>query len=395
MWIPKLYLGVLIAVGSLVSDPQAYGDGADKLTLSVRTLLCDHLVRVKRISAKEPGANDLGRTTFEILDVAKSKSGLLKPGAKIDWPQFLPEDDGTSYVMIFERGKWKAPGETDDVFWDYLKNLPPPTTDKHVAIKRLRWFLGYVGDSNATISGDAITEVFDRDLSDIRALHDLLPEAKLRELVFDSSTSANHRGEYAILLAMCGNQKDRQPLRLLAFDHPEDYRRDASGIMVAYLILSDLVGLDEIGERLFKAKTFETPEGKTTPMPFSETYAAWTAVGVMRDQFPDVIPPDRANQALHLLLNRPELADLAISDLARAKDWTLQDRLMSMYDGEEFDIPSVKRAIVRYFMMCADQMPNDSEEAKSLIETAKRNLKLLEQKDPKTVKNVKRFYVGP
>ncbi|MCP4504883.1 MAG: hypothetical protein GY826_00620 [Fuerstiella sp.] len=108
---------------------------------------------------------------------------------------------------------------------------------------------------------------------------------------------------------------------------------------------------------------------------------------------PDRIPKERLKESMRILLDRPELADLVIADLARWKDWGVQDELMEMYDDEEFDIPSIKRAIVRYFFYCSKDRNEDVEDPPEYAVAAAEHLKLLEEKDPKTVRNAKRFLI--
>ena len=94
---------------------------------------------------------------------------------------------------------------------------------------------------------------------------------------------------------------------------------------------------------------------------------------------------------MRLLLERPELSDLVIADLARWKDWSIQDRLMGLYAEEEFDIPSIKRAIVRYLYYCSRDMPEGVEDAPEYVLQARANLADLEKRDPKTVREARRL----
>ena len=107
---------------------------------------------------------------------------------------------------------------------------------------------------------------------------------------------------------------------------------------------------------------------------------------------------------MRILLERPELADLVIADLSRMKDWSVQDKLMELYD-EETNIPSVKRAIVRYMLTStrdtgekktdnattggAGAIPTtDTKPAAELpahVLKGQKCLEELERKDPKTV----------
>ena len=92
-----------------------------------------------------------------------------------------------------------------------------------------------------------------------------------------------------------------------------------------------------------------------------------------------------------IFLADPRTADLAIHELISWRDWSVQDRLVLLYDQKEFDIPPIKRAIVKYFIECSMSGSNQTGELRDLVVTAAKHLKTLEEKDPKTVIQVRRF----
>ena len=91
------------------------------------------------------------------------------------------------------------------------------------------------------------------------------------------------------------------------------------------------------------------------------------------------------------------MADLVITDLARWKDWSIQDRLMTMYSDENYDIPAIRRAIVRYLYYCSQEKTepaaDGSRTATEDAVKAETNMKLLEVRDPKTVNDAKRYLI--
>ncbi len=93
--------------------------------------------------------------------------------------------------------------------------------------------------------------------------------------------------------------------------------------------------------------------------PFSETYAALQAVRFAWDHA-DNIKKDRLKQSMRSLLDRPELVDLAINDLAGWKDWTVLDKVMALYDKKALNDAAVKRAVVRYMMDCSRDTDGES-----------------------------------
>jgi hypothetical protein len=147
-----------------------------------------------------------------------------------------------------------------------------------------------------------------------------------------------------------------------------------------------------------RTKVATDAKGKEIPLPFSETYAVMQTLRFMWTYEPDRIPKDRLKQSMHILLDRPELADLVITDLARWKDWSIQDRLIALYDDKNFEIPAIRRAIVRYVIQCSRDVgePAADGTAAALPEHAVKalaNLKVLEEKDPKTVGDAKRYLI--
>jgi hypothetical protein len=94
------------------------------------------------------------------------------------------------------------------------------------------------------------------------------------------------------------------------------------------------------------------------------------------------------------LLERPEVTDLVVADLARWKDWSVQPRLMELYGAEGYDIPSIKRAIIRYMIASTKDVAaggGDEKPAKHVAQGAK-YLQQLRDKDAKMVNESERLF---
>ena len=103
-----------------------------------------------------------------------------------------------------------------------------------------------------------------------------------------------------------------------------------------------------------------------------------------------------------------EVMIIPVADLARMKDWSIQDRLMELYEAEAFNIPSIKRAIVRFTLANAkdtgikkEDVPagNEPSDAPAIdlpahCVHAQKCLEDLEKRDPKTVHEAKRFFLS-
>jgi hypothetical protein len=53
-----------------------------------------------------------------------------------------------------------------------------------------------------------------------------------------------------------------------------------------------------------------------------------------------------------VLLDQPDVADLAIEDLRKWQVWDLADRILALKDKEPHNIPIIKRSILRYALEC-------------------------------------------
>ena len=103
---------------------------------------------------------------------------------------------------------------------------------------------------------------------------------------------------------------------------------------------------------------------------------------------------DRLRASMRLLLDRPELADMVVANLARWKDWGVQSRLMKLYDDKEYNIPSIKQSIVRFMLVSARDFKKGTPttDLPKHVLDGKTHLAVLEKKDPKTFRQAKRFF---
>jgi len=163
--------------------------------------------------------------------------------------------------------------------------------------------------------------------------------------------------------------------------------------MSGYVMLTGEEGLQKLEDAKIRRQTYTDGNGEEKKLPFSETYATVNTLRFLRKYEPECVPLERLSGSMYLLLDRPELSDLIIADLARWKDWSVQDRLMAMFDDEDFQIPSIKRAIVRYMLACEKSGKKNPEEYAQVAATAAENLTILEDKDARIFRDAKRFFI--
>ncbi len=369
---------------------------APSLTLSEQLAQSDAAVLVQWVEATKPEEKSTGKTTYAIVEVARGPKAMLKKDDKLTVPRFRAGKKGDLFLLFGTKDKeieWSSPMEVTETSYQYIAQAPSPETPTR---KRLEYFQKFLEFSDQLISNDAYGEFANAPYADIVPVAAKMPREKVRKWVTNKDTSPTRMGLYGLLLGLCGNADDAQVMLEKIKEDSADFRLGIDGLISGYLLLTGADGLDLIDQAKLKAKQ---PK-------FSEVYAAMQALRFMWDNGNGRIEKERLRQSLRELLDRPELADLVIADLSRWEDWSVQDRLIKMYGQGEYDVPSIKRAIVRYLLTAAKVAPpktDDTKDKASIVSTkpeelpahvlkARANLERLREQDPKTVKDAERFF---
>lgn len=378
---------------------------APSLTFSEQVAQADAVLLVKWTGGQMAKDNiSLGTTDFEIIDVTRQPDGgKYEKGGKVQLTRYRPAKVGDEFMLFGTKVEnaieWGAPLEVSKTAYEYIRNSPKPTPNG--GAERLKYFMKYLEIEDKMIADDAYGEFANAAYADVAKLSPELPRQKIKQWLFSKETSPGRAGLYGMMLGLCGTQDDAKAMEEKILEPSDDFRLGIDGVMGGYLLLTKDRGL----------KVLEDEKLKNKQAPFSETYAAMQAVRFMWQYGDNRISADRLRESMRVLLDRPELADLVIADLSRMKDWSVQDRLMEMYD-EETNIPSVKRAIVRYMLSSTKDVEKKSEAAKGDGEVSgtsgdgtasielpahvlkgQKCLAELERKDPKTVSEAKRFFL--
>uniref|UniRef100_A0A7C4LN99 Uncharacterized protein n=1 Tax=Schlesneria paludicola TaxID=360056 RepID=A0A7C4LN99_9PLAN len=363
---------------------------APSLTMAEQLAQSDAVLLVKWVGGKPAAGNDGGTTDFEIVEVVKQPSGSgFKPGGALSLVRYRAAKAGTLFLLLGTKGgaviDWGSPLEVTVESFTYMKQAPSPDVP---TTKRLKYFMKYLEAADQTIATDAYGEFANAPYADITPLAPEMPRENLRKWVLDPNVSPSRLGLYGLMLGLCGKPEDAAILEQKILEMSEDFRLGIDGVMGGYLLLTGEEGLAKL----------EASKVANKKAPFSETYAAMQALRFMWQYGEGKIPAERLRQSMRLFLERPELADLVIADLARMKDWSIQTRLMQLYGQEEYDIPSIKRAIVRFLLACAKDVPAADGSSGAVAQKpehaalAAKYLAELEAKDPKTVADAKRFF---
>lgn len=363
---------------------------APSLTLTEQVTQSDAVVLVHWKGGTPADGAEGGTTIYKVIEVlSQPTGGKLAKGSEISLVRFRSGKPEDRFLLLGTKGgaviDWGSPLEVTEESYKYIKEAPKPEIP---AKERVRYFVKFLEHPDQNISNDAYGEFANTAYGDIAQIAPDMPRDKLRKWIEDPAVSPSRLGLYGLMLGLCGDKNtDAALLEKKILEPNEEFRLGIDGIMGGYLLLTGEEGLQLLDKHKLADKK----------VPFSETYAAMQALRFMWQYGENQIPAERLQASMRLLLDRPELADLVIADLARWKDWSVQDKLMSIYGEEEYNIPSIKRAIVRFMLASSKDVPKvvEGAPAADTPEHAIRGAKYLaelEAKDPKTVAEAKRFF---
>jgi hypothetical protein len=173
---------------------------------------------------------------------------------------------------------------------------------------------------------------------------------------------------YLTLLGVCGTDTDVAELETMIRKDDRQLRSALDALVACYLNLRGADGLPLIEDLFLKNSKAE----------YTDTYATIMALR-FHGQETNVVPRDRLAAALRLMLDRPQLADLVIPDLARWEDWSVMDRLVELFKTADDESIWVRVPVINYLRACP-------------LPEAKQHIDELAKIDPDAVKRASNFF---
>jgi hypothetical protein len=334
---------------------------AVSLTFAQEIAQSDAAVIARLVEPPTPGSlspradGPLPRGRFAIVEVLKggdllAGQGLGPADGEIETILLEEKPAGTLYLLMGvepPRLVWSSPIRVSDRAVDYLRklaDLPEKGPD------RLAFFMQHLEDEDDSLARDAYDEFAISPYADVRGLENRMDSTQLLAWIENPKVQANRRRLYATMLGVCGTRADAARIgRLLAEEDltPDEAeaRSGLDALIACYVTLEGPAGLDLV-DRLFLRR-----RDRDQDIPFAETYAAVMALRFLGEES-DAVPRQRVLASLRLLLDEPKLADLVIADLARWEDWSVIDRLVTLFEKAESDNIFVREPVVNYLRSC-------------------------------------------
>ncbi|WP_166825429.1 hypothetical protein [Thalassoroseus pseudoceratinae] len=355
-------------------------------TLSERVSQSDAASLGQWVEAQEMDGSKGAETKFAVLSHLKFPE-KVKP-ATIHVPEFVRGQTGDLFLLLGQLDPdsesiilWERPEAITETAFQYVNQAPAPET---APAKRLPYFHRFLEFSDPLIGDDAYAEFAKAPYEAVFAARESYSREKLRKWLTSEDVLAPRRGLYGLLLGLVGNDEDAQLLKQLIDDQSDSVRLGIDGVMAGFVLLRGNDGL-----RYLRLKIFEDPK-----TPITDVHAGLTAMRFLWRSGPPDISRDIIKETVHGALDRPEAADLAIADLARWKDWSVQEELMTLYHKKDTENPlgqiATRRAIIRYLL--ASSLDDDAKDQPQHVEQAKQYIEEIRKSDPRGVAAAERIF---
>jgi hypothetical protein len=325
------------------------------------------LVKVPEQSSK--AGDEIQKATFEIDQVIKGE-GLVKAREKLETLYFGDGTVGKSFLVMGispPATMWSTPLPLSDRGIKYLTEVVKLPKD---GAERLTFFQEYLEDADEMLARDAYDEFARAPYSQLKAIKPQLKHEQVVAWIKNPEIPASRRRLYLVILGITGTDKDLPMIEEFMTSSDRKAKSGLDALIACYLTLKGEAGLPLV-ERLFLGND---------KADYADTYAAIMAIRFHGSEG-GIIGTKQLVTALHPMLDRPELADLVIPDLAKWEDWGVMDRLFDLYKNANEKNSWVRVPVVNYLRACP-------------LPKAKELLNECEKIDPAAVKRANTFFPG-
>ena len=321
-----------------------------------------------RPAADAPNSSlDVAKAKFEIIKILKGEKEL-GANRKIETVYFGDSPAGSTFLIMGidpPAINWGTPiviSERGQAYVAKSIDLPKEGAD------RLAFFQDYLEDSDEMLARDAYDEFAKTPYAGVIGLKDRMKHDKLIEWIKSPQIPVSRRRLYLTMLGVCGKPEDLPMLEELIQSKDRQTKGALDALVAAYLTLKGPEGMPLVEDLFLKNKDAE----------YTDTYATIMALRFHGTE-EKIIPRERLLVGIRMMLERPQLADLVIPDLARWEDWSVMDRLVELFKNANDDSNWVRVPVINYLRACP-------------LPKAKERIDELAKLDPETVKRASTLF---
>ncbi|QDT08092.1 hypothetical protein [Planctomycetes bacterium K23_9] len=363
---PLILLAALATTSNAVACPFC---NAVSQTLRQEMEVMDAVVIATAMQSDATRNKETGEILMKI-DVVLKGDDLLKVGSEVKAVYYGEVKVGRRFML--------SGVDPPDLQWSCLpinerseKYIIAVTKLDDDPLERLRFFYDYLEDKDSMLARDTYDEFAIAPYSAIKELAPEMDHDQLVKWLQEPEMSTDRKRLYLTMLGVCGSKKDLPMLETLMTSTQKSTRGGLDALIACYLTLAGEQGLPLVN-KLFLANK---------KAPYADTYAAIMAVRFHGTEG-EVIARSALVESLHHVLDRADLADLVIPDLARWKDWSQIERLKNLFINADEDNNWVRVPVVNYLRACP-------------LPAAAEAMKELEKLDPESVRRANTFFAIP
>lgn len=336
---------------------------------SMDTVVIGQLVALPKKSDNkdEVAKRETPKATFQIVQVVKGGKFLLDT-TTIETIYFGDGQLGKPFLIMGvdpPKIMWSTPLQLTERARKYIPELLALPKE---GVARLEFFQKHLEDDDEMLARDAYDEFAKAPYPTVIALKPKMDHAKLLEWIQDGDIPASRRRLYLTMLGVCGTDADLPMLEMMLRSEDRKAKAGLDAMIGCYLTLKGAEGMPLVEELFLKNSKSE----------YADTYAAIMALRFHGSET-DVVPKKRILEGLRHMLDRPQLADLVIPDLARWEDWESMPRLVQLFKEADEKSSWVRVPVINYLRACPD-------------EAAAEHIKELEKIDPAAVRRANTFF---
>jgi hypothetical protein len=297
---------------------------------------------INRPASSDPAGGAPVKSKFKIVKVLKGDK-LLKGKQQIELLYFGTQEPGATFLLFGVDPKELAWGTPTALSQQGVKYLEKVAQLGDAPAERLVFFQEYFEDADPLLSSDAFNEFAKAPFADVVLLKDSMHRDKLIAWIKDDKVPASRRRLYLTMLGMCGTTADVPMIEAMIKSEDRQARTALDAMIGCYLNLKGADGLPLVEDLFLKNDKSE----------YVDTYSAIVALRVL-GQETNLIPKQRLVAALRHMLDRPQLADLVIPDLARWQDWGSMPKLVALFKDANEESSWVRVPVVQFLRACPD-----------------------------------------
>ena len=309
-------------------------------------------------------SDNISTGLFVVVDTIKP--GPIKIGDQLTIAYYGPENLAERFLIQGVEPPeiiWDLPVSVSEPVVSYLKEVNHLQDD---SLDRLKFFAQHLEHKELIITQDAYDEFAIAPYDEILKIKDAFDRNKLRQWIEDPTIPTPRKQLYYMLLSACGVADDADWLEQRLRSEDPLMRQGLDALTASYLSLSGAKGLSVIDELFIQNRQRE----------FAETFAVLAAMRFHATEG-KIIEPLEISNRLATMLDREEIVDLVVPDLARMEDWRHIDRLMNLFwKSYETKITAIRTPTINYLRACP-------------LPEAQKALKDIEDKDPGAIKRAK------